>query len=104
MIDAFDPKILVIGLGAQGALLYVRAANALEFIPVASTRPIVNTIGAGDALFSAFLHSYLQTDDPHDAIRKAVVFASFKIGANGAAAGFLDHQTLEKIHNEIKPS
>ncbi|MBE9525323.1 MAG: carbohydrate kinase family protein [Chloroflexi bacterium] len=104
VMDAYDPNILVIGLGAQGALLSVRAANDLEYIPAASTRPIVNTIGAGDALFSAFLHSYLQTDDPHDAIRKAVVFASYKIGANGAAAGFLDHQTLEKIHNENKPA
>ncbi len=100
VMDAYDPKILVIALGAQGALLSVRAANALEYIPAVHTRPIVNTIGAGDALFSAFLHSYLLTDDPHDALRKAVVFASYKIGANGAAAGFLDHKALENMLNE----
>ncbi len=104
VMDAYNTKILVITLGAQGALLSVRAANSLDYIPAVPTRPIVNTIGAGDALFSAFLHSYLLTDDPHDALRKAVVFASYKIGANGAAAGFLDHQALESVLNENKPS
>lgn len=91
----YGNRIVVIGLGADGALLAVRG-EAPRRTPAVFTRPVVNTIGAGDALFSAFLHTYMQTNDPHLAIRKAVVFASYKIGAAGAAEGFLDAEGLEK--------
>jgi sugar/nucleoside kinase (ribokinase family) len=93
----YGPEIAVIGLGAQGALLSVRRDNFLERIPAVTTRPVVNTIGAGDALFSAFVHSYLHTHDPYQAIRKAVVFASYKIGEKGAAQGFLSAPALDEL-------
>jgi len=47
----------------------VRRDNFVERIPAVQTRPVVNTIGAGDALFSAFVHGYLQSGDPYQAIR-----------------------------------
>ena len=90
----FGAAIVVIGLGADGALLAVKG-EAPQRVPAVFTRPMVNTIGAGDALFSAFLHVYAQTGNPHLAIRKAVVFASYKIGAAGAAEGFLDGEGLK---------
>lgn len=90
----YGNRIVVIGLGADGALLAVQG-DAPQRTPAVFTRPVVNTIGAGDALFSAFLHVYAQTQDPYLAIRKAVVFASYKIGAAGAAEGFLDGAGLE---------
>ncbi len=90
----YGNPIVVIGLGAEGALLAVQGETP-QRIPAVLTRPVVNTIGAGDALFSAFLHTYTQTNDPHLAIRKAVVFASYKIGTAGAAEGFLDAEGLE---------
>jgi sugar/nucleoside kinase (ribokinase family) len=93
----YGPEVAVIGLGAQGALLSVRRDNFLERIPPVATRPIVNTIGAGDALFSAFVHSYLHSRDPYQAIRKAVVFASYKIGEKGAAQGFLSASALDEL-------
>jgi len=65
----YAPDVLVIGLGAQGALLCVKRDNFVERIPVVKTRPVVNTIGAGDALFSAFVHGYLQSGDPYQEIR-----------------------------------
>jgi ribokinase len=95
--QAYGTEILVIGLGAQGALLSVREDNFLERIPAVQTRAVVSTIGAGDALFSAFLHTYVQSDDPYEALRKAVVFASYKIGEKGAAEGFLSHEELERL-------
>jgi acarbose 7IV-phosphotransferase len=85
----FGPPILVIGLGSRGALLAVRDDNFIERVPVVTTRPVVNSVGAGDALFSSFLHAYSRTGDPYTAIRQAVVFASYKIGIAGAAEGFL---------------
>ena len=97
MQHAYGTEILVIGLGARGALLAVRSDNFIERFPAVTVRPVVNTIGAGDALFSAFLHSYLESGDPYNAIQKAIVFASYKIGEKGAAEGFLSHTELEEI-------
>jgi len=91
----YGTAVLVIGLGADGALLAVQADGFTERITAVTTRPVVNTIGAGDALFSAFVHSYSQSGDPYAAIRRAVVFASYKIGETGAAQGFLTAVELE---------
>ena len=100
VVRRFATPILVIGLGSQGALLYVERKGLLERFPAVATRPIVNTIGAGDALFSAFLHAYLQAGDPRAALRRAMLFASWKIGENGAANGFLDADGLEELERK----
>ena len=97
VFQTFGAEIVVIGMGAQGALLAVRSDRFVERVPAVYTRPVKNTIGAGDALFSAFLHVYLQTGDPYNAIRTATVFASYKIGESGAADGFLDSAGLAKL-------
>ena len=88
----------MIGLGSQGALLALRKERSITRLPAVRTRPVVNTIGAGDALFSSFLHSYLQSGDAHLALRKAMVFASYKIGATSAADGLLDADGLEALY------
>ena len=98
--NAYGTEILVIGLGAKGVLLSVHDDNFMERIPALTTRPVVNTIGAGDALFSSFIHSYLRLGDPYEAIKKAIVFASYKIGEKGAAEGFLDQDRLEKLYSD----
>ncbi len=102
VVNAYGTEIVVIGLGSQGALLSVRSDNFLEKIPAVTTRGVVNTIGAGDALFSAFLHTYAQSGDPYLAIRKASVFASYKIGETGAAAGFLAAPELDLWYKKLQ--
>lgn len=97
LLQKFGMEIMVIGLGAQGVLLSVKADNFLERIPPVFARPVVNTSGAGDALFAAFNHFYQQTHDPYAAIKKAQLFASFKIGENGSSRGFLSEAELEKL-------
>ena len=52
---------------------------------------------AGDALFSCFLHYYAKGEEPTNALHKAITFASYKIGDNGAANGFLSEKGLEKL-------
>lgn len=94
--DRYGTAIILIGLGAEGALLAVKADHFMERIPAVFTREVVNTVGAGDALFSAFIHTYNQTHDPYLAIRKAMVFASYKIGSNGGAEGFLTQADLDE--------
>ncbi len=99
----YGSAIIVIGLGAAGALLAVREDGFMKRIPARQVRPIVNTIGAGDALFSAFIHFYGKARDPYTAIDKAMIFASYKIGAAGAADGFLDEQALDNLHQDLGP-
>jgi ribokinase len=93
----YGPEIVVIGLGEKGALLAVRSANFMERFPAVYTRPVINTIGAGDALFSAFNYFYQKDHNPYEAIKKAIVFASYKIGERGAAEGFLTETQLNQL-------
>jgi len=99
----YQSRILVIGLGAEGALLAVREEKRvkLEQMPAQTLRPVINTVGAGDALFSAFLHSYSQDSDPRLALQKAILFAGYKIGSSGAATGFLQAPALETFYRQI---
>lgn len=90
-----EAAIVVIGLGVKGALLTVRADGFIGRYPAVHTRQVVNTIGAGDALFSAFLDRYLRLGDPYAALEAALVFASYKIGEKGAAEGFLTSDALD---------
>lgn len=91
----FHNAIIVIGMGEEGCLLAVQRDNAISRIPAVHTRNVVNTIGAGDALFSAFLHGYAAHRDPYRALRAAVVFASYKIGGVSAAEGLLTARELD---------
>jgi ribokinase len=97
VLARYGNRIVVVGLGAHGALLAVAGWAEPAHVPAVRTRPVVNTIGAGDALLSAFVHAYLATGDPLAALRQAVVFASWKIGAPGAADGFLSADELDAL-------
>ncbi len=105
--DHYHNGIIVIGLGDQGAMLGIREPASILQIPSIQTRPILNTIGAGDALFSAFLHTFQTTRDPILSLQKAVLFSSYKIGSIGAAEGFIDAQALsilyQQYQDQLKP-
>lgn len=95
----YGKKLMVVGLGANGALLSEDGSSILH-IPAVQPRPVVNTIGAGDSLFASFLHFYGKGLEPHQALRRAVFFAGYKIGSNGAAEGFLSEAELERLVSE----
>jgi ribokinase len=92
----YNTPIAVVGMGAQGALLGVRG-EPVRHVPAVRIRPIVNTIGAGDALLSAFVHGMVRHGDPLRALQQAVVFAGYKIGERGAAEGFLTADELAAL-------
>lgn len=98
IIKEYDNDIIVVGLGDKGALLYVKKDNCIRRFPAVKTREVVNTIGAGDSLFSCFVHFYAKTSNPYEAIRKAIVFASYKIGVASAAEGFMTEEELERLY------
>ena len=102
LVSRYNNQIIVVGMGKKGSLLYVRKDDRFVECPAVDTRKIVSTIGAGDALFSAFVHFYGKTEDPYKAIEMATIFASYKIGEKGAASGFLTEQELVEIAEKIK--
>lgn len=92
--EKYDPEIIIIGIGERGVILYNKADNSqIEYKPVKTTE-VVNTIGAGNALFSSFLHYYVKTKDAKEAIKNALLFASYKIGFVGTSNGFMTEEQI----------
>ncbi len=100
--ERYGTEIIVIGLGAEGALLAVKRDRSMQRFAARRLRAVVNTIGAGDALFSAFIHGYSTHKAPYEALRQAMLFAAWKIGANGAAEGFLSAEELRQRMREAE--
>ena len=100
ILARFRAHIVVIGMGNAGSLLAVRDQPIVQ-IPAATVRPVVNTVGAGDAFFASFVHFYLELHDPYAALERASVFAAHKIGANGGAAGLLSRPAFEQVWAEF---
>ncbi len=102
LMGRYQNEIIVIGLGGEGALMAVRKDDFIGRFEPVYTRPVVNTIGAGDALFSSFVDGFLSTKDPCKALRRAMVFASYKIGEKGAAEGFLSIGELDEWVRKVE--
>ena len=98
LIKKYNHEIIVIGMGEKGLLIYVKENNDIKHYPAIKTREVINTIGAGDALFSSFIYFYNKTKDVYYSIEKAIIFASYKIGEKGAAEGFLTEEEVLKIN------
>lgn len=94
----YHTRLIVVGLGGGGALLAEGSQHVIHLPAARLQRPIVNTIGAGDALFSAFVDQYLRLGTAATALARAQVYAAWKIGSNGAAEGLLDqHGLVERL-------
>ncbi len=99
LVSVYNPSVVVVGMGSKGALLYEHKEKAFTYVPAVYTRDIVNTVGAGDSLFASFVHFYSKSGQALDSLQKAVFFASYKIGENGAGKGFLTEEELMKLMN-----
>ena len=69
--------------------------SVIEYKPV-KTYEVVNTVGAGNAIFSSFLHYYVKTKDARDAIKNALLFVSYKISFVGTSNGFMTEEQIEQ--------
>lgn len=97
--DRYHNQVIVLGMGAKGAMLYMPHQNIIVEQPACHVDNVKNTVGAGDALFSAYLHYHLSGLTPVEALRRAQMFASLKIRSHGAADGFVTPDEIEKnIH------
>lgn len=96
----YAAKIIVIGLGWKGALLYERSEDKIYRFEAAPADKVVNTLGAGDALFSCFIHYYLKGYSAIEALTRAELFAALKIRYNGAANGLSNEATVEEYYKK----
>ena len=95
LAHTYGSRIIVLGRGGKGAAMYLKEEDRIIELPAARVGEAVNTVGAGDALFSAFVHYYAKGYHPVDALARAQVFASAKIRVSGASKGFVTEAEVE---------
>jgi ribokinase len=89
-----DPEVIGIGMGAAGALVAPRG-EVPTMVPAPDLRPAAATTGGGDALLAGFVH--FRALGAVEAMRRAVAFASWKVGEPGGAEGFLTAAEVERL-------
>jgi sugar/nucleoside kinase (ribokinase family) len=97
--DAGAP-VVVLKLGAEGALVYQREADHFTHIPAAPAA-VVDVTGAGDAFCGAFAVGLSATGDPVTAARWGAVAASFVIEGFGALHA-LENATQSECNHRLK--
>lgn len=100
--ERFPSQIIVIGLGKEGALMWERSKNKVYRLEAVHTDEVVNTIGAGDALFSAFINYYMKGYQALEALIRAEIFAALKIRCSGASEGFVEESIIESYYQKNK--
>lgn len=95
--NTYGNDIIVLGRGSKGALMYVKSESKFYEFPAVTVGKVVNTLGAGDALCSSFVHYYAKGLKADEALKRAQIFASYKIGFDGASVGFADEAKVESF-------
>jgi acarbose 7IV-phosphotransferase len=88
-------QVAVVGCGAGGARMALRGEPQVEHVPAVSVERVVSTVGAGDALFAAFLDGYLRRLPARAALERATHFAAATLAHPGGAGGFLTAAELQ---------
>ncbi|MCR5503563.1 MAG: carbohydrate kinase family protein [Lachnospiraceae bacterium] len=99
--DRYGTDIIILGQGAKGLILYDRRRGINVHYDTVRTNEVVNTTGAGNAMFACFLHYYQETGDSVLSIKNAMLFASYKIGYMGTSNGFMTVEQLEQWRSLI---
>jgi ribokinase len=99
--NTYGNDIIILGRGSKGALMYVKAEAKFYELPAVKVGEVVNTVGAGDSLCSSFVHFYAKGLKPEEALKRAQIFASYKIGFDGASVGFADEAKVEELYSKF---
>lgn len=91
-------SIAAVGCGADGCLLGLRDGTLAQVGAIAP-RGVVSTAGAGDALFASFLHTWLATGNPIEALESAVLCAGWKIGDSMPGSVLLTEADLARLRS-----
>ena len=101
MSEEYSMECGILGMGKAGLLMYTRADNMVVPYPAVHIKEVVNTVGAGNALLSCFLHYYHKNGNYHEAIKYALMFAAYKIGYMGPVSGIVICLIKNLIHLTI---
>ena len=99
IFEAYHTPVIVLGRGSKGAALCEN--GCITSLPAVQVGQVINTVGAGDALFSSFLHYHLKGNTALEALKRAQLFASAKIMESGGAAGFVDEDQIENFYRRF---
>jgi rfaE bifunctional protein kinase chain/domain len=80
----YEPKNVIITLGANGAYLYQAGTEPIH-VPT-DAKEVVDVSGAGDTVIAAFTYSILQSSTVENALRFANKAAGIVVGKHGTAA------------------
>lgn len=97
----YGNDIIVLGRGSKGAAMYQKEDHRIYELPAAQIGEVVNTVGAGDALFSAFVHYYAGGLSPLESLARAQLFAAAKIRVTGAAKGFVTEEEVQVLYEGL---
>ena len=86
--ELYGVGTVLVTLGAKGCFVY-DASGIAQTLPAEAVQ-CADTIGAGDAFSSAFLHSYLAGNDPITAAKCGNLLGAYVAGRNGALPQFDD--------------
>lgn len=100
LAETYGNSIIVLGRGSRGAAIYLKEENRIFELPAVQVGGVVNTVGAGDALFSGFVHYYANGCTPLKALLRAELFASAKITVSGALKGFVTEEKIETLYRD----
>lgn len=99
--NEYSAKVIVIGLGADGAIMYDRQNDNITQLPAVTLGGVINTVGAGDALFTSFNHYYPKYGAV-EALKRAEIFTALKIQHDGGAIGFSDENRVEEVYRSYE--
>ena len=94
----YNNKIIVCGCGDKGALMYIGIEDKYYYEPAVAPKGVNSTLGAGDALFSSFIHFYNKGERVDKCLKLAVLFAGLKISSQGGSSGFVSEKELLDIN------
>ena len=89
------------GCGSEGALMYLGNKDQLYFEPAIAPYGVKSSIGAGDALLSAFTCLYNKGYPLEECFKKAVLFAGIKVSSSGGSNGFISLKQLNELFNNL---
>ncbi len=94
--EKYGTDVIILGQGKDGLILYDRKLHLNAHYNTVKINEVVNAVGAGNALYSCFLHYYAMDGDSVNAIKMALLFASYKIGYMGTSMGFMTTEQLDQ--------
>ncbi|MCR5490661.1 MAG: carbohydrate kinase family protein [Bacilli bacterium] len=97
----YKNEIIVMGRGGEGSLMYLRDKKTFISQKAYDMGEIKNTVGAGDAFFSAFLHFLCAGESPEKSLALASIFAGYKVTSDGASNGFVSEKKVREAYERL---